>query len=134
MDQRRPSEERKRFWQILRNNSCGILLREFNNSLLETVPVLDKMSCRMKEISRRHFLQMAGATVVAAMATAIPVVGEGEKPRQWHRPAVRIRPLSSANSISKSEQAFYRKARFSCAADAMRAVASRGMTAEIYVG
>ena len=131
MDELRPSEGRKQFRQILHNNSCGILLREFNNSFLETVPVLDRMICEMKAISRRRFLQVAGATMVLAVATAIPAIGGDDKPKSWRCP-VRVRPLSSSKNLRQSELAFYRKARFSCAADAMRALASRGMTGEIY--
>jgi hypothetical protein len=46
---------------------------------------------------------------------------------------VRIRPLSSQGDLRPGEIAFYRRAKFATAADAMRAVASRGMAAKIYL-
>ena len=44
-----------------------------------------------------------------------------------------MRPLSSEGNLRPAERAFYRRARFETAADAMRAAASRGMTVEIYM-
>lgn len=82
----------------------------------------------MKGMSRRKFLQVAGATMLAA---ALPAIGRG---RNRHGPKkYRIRPLSSPADLSPGEIAFYRRARFVTAADAMRAVAAHRMTAEIYV-
>lgn len=86
------------------------------------------MSLEMNEISRRRFLQVAGAAMVAI--AAIPSLGgsgnhNGEK-------RVRIRPVPGAE-LRPGEISFYRRARFATAADAMRAVASRRMKAEIYV-
>ena len=82
----------------------------------------------MKTISRRRFLQVAGATMVAAVA--VPAIGRGRGNNGQNR--IRIRPLSAAEDLTPKERAFCRRARFATAADAMRAVASRGMTAEIY--
>lgn len=87
----------------------------------------------MKPISRRHFLQVAGAAMLTA--AAVPAIGNGHGHGHGHRHGqkrVRVRPLSSQENLSPKERAFYRRARFETAADAMRAVASRGMTAEIY--
>ena len=131
MDQLQQRAGRKRFRQILYNNSCSSLLREFNITILATNAVVDIMRNKMKAISRRRFLQVAGAAMVLAVATAIPAIGGDDKPKSWRCP-VRVRPLSSSKNLRQSELAFYRKARFSCAADAMRALASRGMTGEIY--
>jgi len=90
----------------------------------------DKMMNKMKAMSRRHFLQVAGATMLLA-AVAVPALGGGKSSHGVKR--VRIRPLSSQVNVRPGETSFYRRARFATAADAMRAVASRGMTAEIYV-
>ena len=83
---------------------------------------------KMKAISRRSFLQVAGITMLAA---AIPVAGEKERRRGEKR--VRVRPLSSSRAITSSEKAFCQRARFFTPADAMRAAASRRMAVEIYV-
>ena len=89
---------------------------------------MDKIFYRMKAISRRRFLQVAGATMLVAALPAIGGRRNGQGPKR-----VRVRPLASSPEISPAQRAFYRRARFATAADAMRAVASRGMTAEIYV-
>lgn len=83
----------------------------------------------MKAISRRHFLQVAGATMLVA---ALPAIGGGGQNRRGVK-RVRVRKMAGQGNSSPSERAFYQRARFDTAADAMRAVASRGMTAEIYV-
>ena len=83
----------------------------------------------MKGISRRKFLQVAGAAMVAAVA--LPSLGSAKNHNGEKR--VRIRPLPGA-ALRPGEIAFYRRAKFDTAADAMRAVASRRMTAEVYVG
>ena len=82
----------------------------------------------MNEISRRRFLQVAGAAIVAAVA--IPSVN-GAKARNGQG-LLRVRPISS-DSLRPAEIVFYSNARFATAADAMRATASRRLTAEIYV-
>ena len=83
----------------------------------------------MSEISRRRFLQVAGAALVAA--AALPSLGSADS--QPGEKRVRIRPVPGAD-LRPGEIAFYRRARFATAADAMRAAAARRMTAEIYVG
>lgn len=83
---------------------------------------------QMKTISRRHFLQVAGAALLVA---SLPAVGGGRNRRGVKR--VRVRKLAGQGNATPAERAFYQRARFSTAADAMRAVASRRMTAEIYV-
>ena len=87
------------------------------------------MMITMKAMSRRHFLQVAGATMLLA-AVAVPALGGGKSSHGVKR--IRIRPLSSQGNVRPGEISFYRRARFATAADAMRAVASRRMTAEIY--
>jgi len=82
----------------------------------------------MNMFSRRRFLQVAGAAIVAA---ALPAIGGGKSSQIAKR--VRIRPLSSQGNLRPGEMDFYRSARFASPADAMRAVAARGTTAEIYV-
>lgn len=68
---------------------------------------------------------------VAAMSLmALPALG-GTKAKNGQK-RVRVRPVDSA-SLRPGEISFYRRARFATAADAMRAVASRRMNAEIYV-
>lgn len=87
------------------------------------------MSIEMNGISRRKFLQVAGAAIVAV--AAIPSLG-GTKGNKNGQMRVRIRPVPGAD-LRPGEISFYRRARFATAADAMRAVASRRMKAEIYV-
>ena len=87
-----------------------------------------RIRIKVKGISRRRFLQGAGAVMVAA--AAIPCLG-GAKAKNGEK-RVRIRPVSTAN-LRPGEITFYRRARFATAADAMRAVASRRMNAVIYV-
>ncbi|MGD9611521.1 MAG: twin-arginine translocation signal domain-containing protein [Kiritimatiellia bacterium] len=82
----------------------------------------------MNEISRRRFLQVAGAALVAV--AAIPSWGGSRNHSGQKR--VRIRPVPDAD-LRPGEMSFYRRARFETAADAMRAAASRGLKAEIYV-
>ena len=82
----------------------------------------------MNEISRRQFLQVAGAAMVAAMA--IPTLGVPGNNNGQKR--VRIRPVPDA-VLRPGEISFYRRARFATPADAMRAAAARGVTGEIYV-
>lgn len=86
------------------------------------------MIIEMNEISRRKFLQIAGSAIVAM--AAIPSLGGHGNHHGAKR--VRIRPVSGA-VLRPGEISFYRRARFATAADAMRAVASRGMQAEIYM-
>lgn len=85
------------------------------------------MSFEMNEISRRRFLQVAGAAVVAA---ALPSLGGAKNPNGEKR--VRIRPVPGAD-LRPGEVSFYRRAKFWTAADAMRAVASRKMAGIIYL-
>ena len=69
------------------------------------------------------------------IAAAVSAIGNGHGHGHGHQHGqkrVRVRPLSSQVDISPTERRFYNRARFETAADAMRAVASRGMTAEIY--
>ena len=82
----------------------------------------------MKAISRRRFIQIAGTTILVA---TMPAIGGSQNPRGEKR--VRVRPLASQEDISPAERAFFRRARFATAADAMRATASRRMTAEIFM-
>lgn len=82
----------------------------------------------MSAITRRKFLQLAGSAMLLA---ALPVASGASKKAKPFRRAVRIRPLST-QIVTHSEQAFMRRARFECAADALRALASRGMTGEAY--
>ncbi len=86
-----------------------------------------KIINKMKAISRRKFMQMAGAMFVAVAACP---VWSGAKAKNGEK-RVRIRPVSFAN-LRPGEISLYRRARFATAADAMRAVASRRMTAHIY--
>ena len=86
-----------------------------------------KMIVEMREISRRQFLQVAGTAILAA--AALPALG-GAKARHGEK-RVRIRPVSGAD-LRPGEIAFYRRARFATAADAMRAAAARGFVGEIY--
>jgi len=86
------------------------------------------MRIEMKAISRRRFLQVAGAAMLVA---AMPAVGGGHNRRGPKK--IRIRPLASEGNLRPGAIAFYRRAKFATAADAMRAVASRRMKAEIYV-
>ena len=81
----------------------------------------------MNKISRRQFLQGAGAAVTLL---ALPALG-GMKSKNGQK-RVRVRPLASQTNLRPGEISFYRRARFATAADAMRAAASRGLTAEIY--
>lgn len=80
----------------------------------------------MKAMSRRRFLQVAGATVLTATMASMPAMGE----RQSSPRRIRVRMV--APDPRPAELAFCRRARFHSAADAMRALASRGMAAEIY--
>ena len=89
-----------------------------------------KNALQMKAISRRQFLQGAGAAAVAVALMALPALGGTQSHNGTKR--VRIRPLSSQGNPRPGEMAFYRRARFASAADAMRALASRGMVAEVY--
>ena len=86
------------------------------------------MTIEMNGISRRRFLQVAGAAIM--VVAAIPSLGGSRKHNGAKR--VRIRPVSDAD-LRPGEISFYRRARFATAADAMRAVASRRIKAEIYV-
>lgn len=86
------------------------------------------MFCGMKEISRRRFLQVSGAALMAV--AAIPAMGGHGNHNGAKR--VRIRPVPGAD-LRPGEISFYRRAKFATAADAMRAAASRGLKAEIYV-
>ena len=80
----------------------------------------------MNVISRRRFLQVAGATMLAATMASVPASGE----RQSGPRRIRVRMVSP--NPRPAELAFCRRARFQSAADAMRALASRRLTAEIY--
>lgn len=82
----------------------------------------------MKEISRRKFLQVAGAAFVAV--AAIPSWGGPGNHSGAKR--VRIRPVPDAD-LRPGEISFYRRARFATAADAMRATASRKLTGVVYM-
>ena len=86
------------------------------------------MIFEMREISRRTFLQVAGTAILAA--AALPALG-GAKARHGEK-RVRIRPVSGAD-LRPGEIAFYRRARFATAADAMRAAAARRMNGAVYV-
>ena len=84
----------------------------------------------MNKISRRQFLQGAGAAVAAVTLLALPALG-GTKSKSSQK-RVRVRPQASQTNLRPGEISFYRRARFATAADAMRAVASRKLCAEIY--
>ena len=84
----------------------------------------------MNKISRRQFLQGAGAAVAAVTLMTLPALG-GTKSKNVQK-RVRVRPLASQADLRPGEISFYRRARFASAADAMRAVASRRLTGEIY--
>ena len=84
----------------------------------------------MKEISRRQFLQGAGAAIAVVTLMTMPAMG-GTKSKNGQK-RVRIRPVSSAN-LRPGEISFYRRARFATAADAMRAAAARRMNGTVYV-
>jgi hypothetical protein len=114
----------------LHNIICGSLLWEINNTILVSDSILLKISIEMNRISRRRFLQIAGAAVLTA-AVAVPAIGGGRNHHGVKR--VRVRKLAGQGNPTPAEIAFYQRARFATAADAMRAVASRRMTAEIYV-
>ena len=87
------------------------------------------MQIKMKAISRRRFLQVAGATILVA-AVAAPAFGGGRNHKGPKK--IRVRPLPSQRDLSSSQQSFFHRARFATAADAMRVTASRGLIAEIY--
>ena len=87
-----------------------------------------KISIKMKAISRRQFLQVAGAAMLVAALPAAEGHGNGQGPKR-----VRVRPLAHPNHLRPGEIAFCRRARFSTAAGAILAVAARGLDAEIYV-
>ena len=87
-----------------------------------------KTYIEMKGMSRRKFLQVAGATMLAA---ALPAIGRGRNRRGPEK--YRIRPLASPADLCPGEIAFCRRARFATAADAMRAAAAHRMAAEIYI-
>ena len=82
----------------------------------------------MKTMSRREFLQVAGATMLVA---ALPSIGGGKNRPGEKR--VRIRPASGRQDVSLSEKAFCQRARFATVSDAMRAAAARRIAAEIIV-
>ena len=86
------------------------------------------MILEMHEISRRKFLQIAGATILAV--ATLPALG-GAKARHGEK-HVRIRPVQGAN-LRPGEISFYRRARFATPADAMRAAAARRMNGTIYM-
>ena len=83
----------------------------------------------MNEISRRRFLQVAGAAIVAV--AVIPTLG-GTKEAHNGQKRVRIRPVAGAD-LRPGEISFYRRARFATPADAMRAAAARRMNGTVYV-
>ena len=78
------------------------------------------MRIEMKAISRRRFLQVAGATMLIA---AMPAVGGGHKRRGPKK--IRIRPLAAERNLRPGEIAFYRRAKFATAADAIGEVKLR---------
>ena len=73
---------------------------------------------------------MTGAALL--VAAAMPALG-GDHGHQNRQKRVRIRPFPPHRNLRPGEMAFYRDARFKTAADAMRAVASRQLAAEIYM-
>ncbi len=84
------------------------------------------MATQMNAISRRTFLQMVGASALAVMALSLSAFGGGKTTSR----RIRVRMVSFHPRAA--EMAFCQRARFASAADAMRALASRGMAAEIY--
>lgn len=80
----------------------------------------------MKGISRRRFLQVAGATIL--VATMASMSASGRDKTELRR--IRVRMISP--NSRPAEVAFCHQARFRSAADAMRALAARGLAAEIY--
>ena len=85
------------------------------------------MMNKMKAISRREFFQVAG---VALFVATLPAMGGGRHRRGPKKFC--IEALHPAGDLTPKQMAFIRRARFDTAADAMRAVASRGMRARIY--
>lgn len=108
----------------------GNLLCDINNILIVMENRLCHFENTMNKISRRQFLQGAGAAVAAVTLLTLPALG-GTKSKIGQK-RVRVRPLASQANLRPGEISFYRRARFSTAADAMRAVASRGIVAEVY--
>lgn len=88
------------------------------------------MTIEMKGISRRKFLQVAGAAIVAV--AAIPTLGGTGGRHRGDVKRVRVRPHDAQQELSPAEKAFCRRARFATAADAMRAAAARGVAVVIY--
>ena len=84
----------------------------------------------MNGISRRKFLQVAGAAIVAA--AAIPSLGGTKKKKKNGEKRVRVRPYNANQKLTPSEIDFCDRARFTTAADAMRAAAARGIPVVIY--
>ena len=82
----------------------------------------------MQVISRGQFLQTAG---VAMLVAALPALGRGGRNRR-HQKNIRVRSLVPLGHLTPADRAFIQRARFATAADAMRAVAARRMTAELY--
>ena len=74
-------------------------------------------------------MQVAGAAIVAA--AAIPSLG-GTKKKKNGEKRVRVRPYNANQKLTPSEIVFCDRARFTTAADAMRAAAARGIPVVIY--
>lgn len=83
----------------------------------------------MIPVTRRGFLQAAGAAALATALMAVPADGAGRARRGLRK--VRVRPLHP-NRCSASHKAFCQKAKFYTAADAIRVVARRNFECEIY--
>ena len=82
---------------------------------------------KMKAISRRQFLQMAGASAVAVAAISIPGISKGEEGQG----EIKVRSLPPGARGRKIS--FCQTATFPSAPDAFRVLASRGIEAEIYI-
>ncbi|MBU1694220.1 MAG: twin-arginine translocation signal domain-containing protein [Verrucomicrobia bacterium] len=83
----------------------------------------------MKPVTRRGFLQVAGAAALGATAFSVltPKLARSDRKRRQ----VRLQPVP-ATSFHPADEAFCKRARFPTAADAVRVAARRGLSAEIY--
>jgi len=83
----------------------------------------------MKAISRRRFLQVAGASVVAVAAVSIPGISKGDEGEG----VIRVRNTPAVLGMRTKRRTFCQQATFPSAPDALRVLASRGIEAEIFI-
>lgn len=81
----------------------------------------------MKAISRRQFLQLAGASVVTIAAASMPRISKGDEGQG------EIKARSLPEGARVRDVGFCSTATFPSAPDAFRVLASRGIEAEVYV-